>query len=78
MADTSNQQIGPRPAKLSCKGCPSHDTKYWEEPSGDGETYDNGTLATCKSASGRVISTYDGSQPSVPDWCPALAKTEAA
>lgn len=57
--------LGPRPAFLTCKGCPA----LVDEPSGDGETYDSGTSQDCKAAS-RHISTYGSPNPPVPEWCP--------
>lgn len=64
---------GPQPRALkTCKGCRHFKSEYWREPSGDGETYDSGTSADCLKA-GRNISSYCGSEPAPPDWCPCAA-----
>ena len=68
---------GPRPAFLTCKGCPAFSEEWWREPSGDGETYDSGTSQDCKAA-GRSIATYGSANPWTPEWCPALAKGPSA
>jgi hypothetical protein len=61
---------GPQFRELkTCKGCVHFKSEYWSEPSGDGETYDSGTSADCLKA-GRSISTYSGSEPTPPEWCP--------
>ena len=60
-------------ALKTCKGCAHFKSEYWREPSGDGETYDSGTSADCLKA-GRSISTYHGSEPAPPDWCPLAAR----
>jgi hypothetical protein len=58
---------------LTCKGCPAHNSEWWREPSGDGETWDSGTLNTCAATEdGREIDgAYGSPQPRTPDWCPA-------
>lgn len=60
-------------ALKTCKGCAHFKSEYWREPSGDGETYDSGTSADCLK-DGRSISTYHGSEPAPPDWCPIAAR----
>ena len=66
--------VGPQFRALkTCKGCAHFKSEYWREPSGDGETYDSGTSADCLKA-GRSISTYHGSEPAPPDWCPLAAR----
>jgi len=68
--DPAQVKSGPQIAGYTCKGCANFHSEYWSEPSGDGETYDSGTSAKCMAAD-RNISTYYGSNPTTPDWCPA-------
>ncbi len=63
---------GPQIAGYTCLGCRHFQSEYWREPSGDGETWDSGTSADCRLI-GKNISTYFGSEPHVPDWCPKPA-----
>lgn len=74
VAGGGKERIGPRYSRATCKGCPAHQPHWWREPSGDGETYDSGTSARCSAAGGRKISTYNGSHPAPPEWCPATAR----
>lgn len=71
---------GPAPipnTRMQCFGCKHLDTKYWREPSGDGETFDSGTSARCKAIptehGGQSISAYWSRSDAAPKWCPFLA-----
>lgn len=70
---------GPAPipnTRLQCFGCKNLHTEDWSEPSGDGETFDNGTTARCKAVptehGGEVIRSYWSRTDEAPKWCPFL------
>jgi hypothetical protein len=69
------EEIGPRPAKYVCKGCPAYETEDWHEPSGDGETYDTGRYGWCRAAGRKSMGAYHYDHNNAPDWCPALVST---
>ena len=64
--------IGPRAAFWTCDGCAALVVETWREPSGDGETYDNGRYNKCKLKANKIIDGAYGSTPvRTPYWCPA-------
>jgi len=66
------ERIGPRPAHMTCRGCPAHHEERWREPSGDGETWDSGTYNRCQAAGSKTIDgSYGSHLPTPPEWCPA-------
>ena len=64
-------RIGPSPVAMCCRGCPAFRTNKWDEPSGDGETYDSGQYAWCAAAGQRSMGAYHYDHSPTPDWCPA-------
>ena len=65
------QRVGPKPVYYTCDGCAALVVEQWREPSGDGETCDNGRYNKCKLQNNRTIDGAYGATPvRTPFWCP--------
>lgn len=63
--------FGPRIASMTCRGCPAFFEERWREPSGDGETMDQGSCNRCNLMDGKIIDgDYGSHNPKPPKWCP--------
>jgi len=71
--EITEERIGPHHQGPGiCRGCPAFETQSWREPSGDGETFDNGQYAWCRAADRKSMGAYHYDTSPTPSWCPAL------